>query len=283
MVALDLLVVASALASIRLALGGSVATLQWTVTGYGLSFAALLMAGAAVGDRFGRRRVFVVGLALFAAASASCALAPNLGRLIASRVVQGSGAALVMPLAMALLTSAVPAERRGRALGVFEGTTGLATVAGPPIGGGRPVPRLELDLLDQRPDQRGHHPAGPAARAGEQEGWTSPEVLVTLSGRGPRATRLPAVADPGGGADAAASVLPGQGVQRGDRVQRLHVRRAVGSVFFLAQFLQTGQGLSPIEAGLRLVPWTATLLVVAPLAGEVGEHSGSRLLPPSSP
>lgn len=136
MIALDLLVLATALSSIRDDLGASLETLQWTVTGYSLSFAALLLTGAALGDRFGRRRVFALGLALFVGASAACALSGSVGALIAARVVQGAGAALVIPVALALVSAAYPAEGRGKAIGILEGVTGLATIAGPIVGGG---------------------------------------------------------------------------------------------------------------------------------------------------
>jgi MFS family permease len=116
MVGLDALVVATALSTIRVHLGASIEALEWTVNAYTLSFAVLLMTGAALGDRFGRRRLFVVGLGLFVAASAACALAPNVGVLIAARAIQGCGAALVMPLAVTQLSMAFPPEQRGRAL-----------------------------------------------------------------------------------------------------------------------------------------------------------------------
>lgn len=121
MVALDALVVATALSTIRLDLGASVEQLEWTVNGYSLSFAVLLMTGAALGDRFGRRRMFVAGLGLFVAASALCALAPTMGWLIAARVIQGCGAALVLPLAVTQLSVAFPPEQRAGALGIFSG------------------------------------------------------------------------------------------------------------------------------------------------------------------
>src|SRR5215208_3002834 len=118
MVALDVLVVTTALGTIRLDLQASVAHLEWTVNAYSLSFAVLLMPAAALGDRFGRRRLLALGLGVFAAASAACALAPGVGWLIAARAVQGAGAALVMPLSLALLSVAFPPEKRGSALGV---------------------------------------------------------------------------------------------------------------------------------------------------------------------
>src|SRR6266487_385134 len=121
MIELDSTVVTTALSTIRRDLGASVATLEWTVNAYVLSFAVLLMTGAALGDRFGRRRMFVAGLALFTAASAACGLSPGIGVLIAARAVEGAGAALVMPLALTQLSSAFSAEQRGRALGLFTG------------------------------------------------------------------------------------------------------------------------------------------------------------------
>src|SRR3954463_11206440 len=135
MVALDTLVVAAALTTIRSDLGASAEQLEWTVNAYGLSFAMLLMTAAAIGDRLGRRRMYAAGLALFTAASVACALATTLPFLIAARAVQGIGAAMVMPLAMGLLGAAFPPERRGQAIGVFSGVTGIAVLGGPLIGG----------------------------------------------------------------------------------------------------------------------------------------------------
>jgi EmrB/QacA subfamily drug resistance transporter len=135
MVALDALVVITALNTIRLHLHASIAALEWTVNAYTLTFAVLMITAAVLGDRFGRRRVFVTGLGAFSMASAACALAPSAGWLIAARAVQGAAAAMVMPLAMALLTAAFPAARRGWALGIFGGATGLAVGGGPVVGG----------------------------------------------------------------------------------------------------------------------------------------------------
>src|SRR5215212_3337094 len=135
MVALDALVVSTALSTIRLDLGASIEQLEWTVNAYNLSFAVLLMTGAAVGDRYGRRNLYALGVALFTAASAVCALAPNVGVLIAARALQGAGSALLVPLGLALLSAAFPPERRGAAIGMFSAITGLAVASGPLIGG----------------------------------------------------------------------------------------------------------------------------------------------------
>src|SRR4051794_37885888 len=135
MVALDTLVVSTALTTIRLDLKASVEQLEWTVNAYNLSFAVLLIPATALGDRFGRRKLYATGLGLFAVASAASALAPTVGWLIAARAAQGAGSALIMPLGLALLTAAFPPEKRGAALGMFSAVTGLAVASGPLVGG----------------------------------------------------------------------------------------------------------------------------------------------------
>ncbi len=309
MVALDLLVVSTALNTIRVDLATSTELLQWTVTAYGLTFAALLMTGAALGDRFGRRRVFMLGLTVFAAASAACALAPSIGWLIGARAAQGAGAALVMPLAVALLSAAFPAAERGRALGVFEGLTGLATIAGPPIGGvvaqafgwewifwiNLPVALVTIVLVwarieeshgpDSALDLRGLALVTAGALGvvwglvnGNALGWFSPAVLgpsvigaalliafVRWENRSP-APMLPL------------RLFRSRAFAAGTVASFLVFGALYGSVFFLGQFLQSGLGHSPLEAGVRLIPWTACLLVVAPLAGTVADRFGDRLV-----
>ncbi|MBP2368321.1 MFS transporter [Pseudonocardia parietis] len=309
MVALDLLVVSTALSTIRRDLDTSVELLQWTVTAYGLAFACLLMTGAALGDRFGRRRMFTCGLALFAVASAACALAPGIGWLIAARAVQGAGAALVLPLAVSLLVTAVPPERRGRALGVFEGVTGLATIAGPPVGGilahtvgwewifwiNVPIAAVMIPLVRRRiPESHGPDTAIDtrglllitgagfglvwALVRGNEAGWTSPGVLAALVigtalavaficwERHHRHPMLPL------------GLFRSRAFSAGTAAGFLGFAALYGSVFFLAQFMQIGLGYTPLEAGVRLIPWTATLLVIAPLAGMLADRLGDRLV-----
>ena len=135
MAALDNLVVTTALPSIREDLGGHLEDLEWTVSAYTLTFAVLLMFGAALGDRFGRRKLFGVGLSIFTAASAAAALAPGINELIAARAIQGVGSAIMMPLTLTLLTAAVPAAKRGMAFGIWGAVNGLAVASGPLIGG----------------------------------------------------------------------------------------------------------------------------------------------------
>src|SRR5919202_633797 len=135
MVTLDNLVVSTALPSLRVDLGAGVEELQWVVNAYTLAFAVLLLPAAALGDRFGRRRMFLAGLGLFTVASGLAALAPSPGALIAARAIQGAGAAVVAPLTLTLLSEAFPPARRGVALGIWSGVRGLGVALGPLVGG----------------------------------------------------------------------------------------------------------------------------------------------------
>ncbi len=309
MAALDALVVATALIRIRLGLGASIEALEWTVNAYNLSFAVLLMTGAALGDRFGRRRMFVAGLGLFTAASAACALAPTIGWLIAARAVQGAGAALVMPLAMALLSVAFPREERGKALGLFSGVTGLALVSGPVVGGAIaegitwqwifwlnvPIGLITIPLVLSRIRES----VGPGTALdipglalvtgaalgvvwglvrGNNAGWASPEVVAALV-----AGVLLAVAFVAWELQAREPMVPmrlfrSRAFSSGNAAGFLLFGSVQGTLFFMAQFLQTAQGHGPLGAGLRLLPWTATLFVVAPIAGALVNRIGERLL-----
>jgi EmrB/QacA subfamily drug resistance transporter len=307
MVALDMLVVTTALSTIRLHLGASVAQLEWTVNAYTLSFAVALMTGAALGDRFGRRRMFAVGLTVFSLASAACALAPNVGWLIAARAVQGLGAALVMPLGLTLITAAFGPDQRARALGIFSGVTGLAVLGGPVLGGAItqgiawqwifwinvPIGLLTLPVAFARvpesfgprtaPDPTGLALISAASLGivwglvrGNAAGWGSPEVVISLV-----AGVLLGVAFVAWERRAAEPMLPMRLFQArpfssGNAAIFCLSAALYGAVFFMAQFLQIAQRQGPLDAGLRLLPWTATLFVVAPLAGSRIARVGER-------
>jgi EmrB/QacA subfamily drug resistance transporter len=309
LVALDALVVATALSTIRCDLGASIEALQWTMNAYNLSFAVLLLTGAALGDRFGRRRLFGAGLGLFVAASAACALAGSAGWLVAARAVQGVGAALVMALAMALLSAAFPREVRGKALGIFSGLTGLALIAGPVVGGAvaegiawqwifwinLPLGLIAMPLVHRRiPESFGPGTAldmlgvalvtGAALGVvwglvrGNGAGWTSLEVVVALA-----AGCLLALAFVAWELRAGAPMVPmrffgTRAFASGIAASFLFYASLYGTVFFLPQFLQTAQSHGPLGAGLRLLPWTATLFVTAPLAGALVNRIGERPL-----
>jgi EmrB/QacA subfamily drug resistance transporter len=309
MVVLDLLVVATALNTIRRDLGASIGQLEWTVNAYTLAFAVLLMTAAAVGDRFGRRRVFAIGLGVFAAGSAACALAPGAGALIAARTVQGVGAAMVMPLALALLNAAVPPQRRGWAMGIFGSVTALAVVVGPVLGGAVtqgiawqwifwlnvPIGLVTIPLALRRlAESYGPRAAldvpgvalGTGAALGlvwalvrgSSAGWASPEVTGTLA-----AGAVLTVAFAGWELRARAPMLPMRlfairGFSAGNVVIFLMNAATTGTVFFMAQFLQVGLGQDPLGAGLRLLPWGVAPFLIAPRAGTLADRIGERPL-----
>ena len=309
MVVLDLLIVSTALSTIRRDLGATIGQLEWTVTAYTLAFAVLLMTAAAVGDRFGRRRVFAIGLGVFAAGSAACALAPGVGALIAARTMQGVGAAMVMPLALALLNAAVPPQRRGWAMGIFGSVTALAVVVGPVLGGAItqgiawqwifwlnvPIGLLTIPLALRRlQESYGPRAAldlpgvalGTAAALGlvwglvrgSSAGWVSPEVAGTLA-----AGAVLALAFVGWELRARAPMLPMRlfairGFSAGNAVVFLANASVTAAVFFMAQFLQVGLGQDPLGTGLRLLPWGVAPFLIAPRAGKLADRIGERPL-----
>jgi EmrB/QacA subfamily drug resistance transporter len=309
MAALDALVVTTALGTIRADLGASIEALQWTVNAYNLCFAVLLLTGAALGDRFGRRRMFTAGIGLFVVASAVCGKATSPAWLIAGRALQGAGAALVMPPAMALLGAAFPREQRARALGIFGGVTGLALIAGPVLGGAIaegfawqwifwinvPIGIVVLPLARMRiPESHGPGAAldigglvlvsGAAfgvvwgVMRGDSAGWAAPEVVAALL-----AGLLLAIAFVGFELRTAEPMLPmrlfrARGFAAGVTSSLLFYAGMYGVLFFVAQFFQTAQGSGPLGAGLRMLPWTATLFVFAPLGGRLVNRIGERAL-----
>jgi EmrB/QacA subfamily drug resistance transporter len=309
MVVLDNLVVTTALPSIRTDLGGGLEDLQWTVNAYTLSFAAALLTGAALGDRFGRRRMFLVGLGVFTLASAAAALAPSTGALIAARAVQGVGAAIVTPLTLTLLSEAFPPGRRGLVIGAWSGISGLGVALGPLIGGAVvdgiswhwifwinvPIGLALLPLAATRLSES-HGPAGrldlPGLALagsglfalvfgivrGEALGWTSATVLGALaSGVALLAAfvawelRTPAPMLP-------MRFFRSRAFAASNGVSLAMYFGVFGSIFLLAQFFQVTQELSPLEAGLRTLPWTAMPMLVAPIAGILSDRIGSRPL-----
>ncbi|MEU1477766.1 MFS transporter [Streptomyces sp. NPDC005760] len=307
MAALDNLVVTTALPSIREDLGGALHDLEWTVSAYTLTFAVLLMTGAALGDRFGRRRLFLTGLTIFTGASAAAALAPGIDSLIAARAVQGIGAAIMMPLTLTLLTAAVPAARRGMAYGIWGAVNGLAVASGPLIGGTLtehiswqwifwlnvplglallPLARLRLaeshgtgarlDIPGTLLASGGLFGIVYGLVRGPSDGWTDPLVLLALFT---------------GAALLAAFVLYSTRAKNPMLPMRLFRSRAFsginaasllmflgmfGSIFLLSQYMQGVLGYSPTEAGLRMLPWTGMPMLVAPIAGILSDRVGGR-------
>ena len=305
MATLDNLVVTTALPVIREDLHATIQSLEWTVNAYTLTFAVLLLTGAALGDRFGRRRMLVIGLAIFTVSSAAAALAPTAGALIAARAAQGAGGAIITPLTLTILSAGVPANRRGAFIGAWSGIAGLAVALGPVVGGAvvsgiswhwifwLNVPiGIALIPLALRRLNESH---GPATKLdlpgvvlasigltgivwglirGNGLGWASPEILAALAG---------------GAIVFALFILWELRVDEPMLPMRFFKNRAFalanvaslfmffgmfGSIFLLSQFFQIVQGYSPLGSGVRILPWTIMPLFVAPVAGALSDRIG---------
>ena len=307
MVGLDLTVVTTALNTIRLDLGASIAELDWTINAYALTIGVLLLTSAAAGDRLGRRRVLAAGLAVFTASSAACALAPSIGVLIAARAAQGIGTAMVLPQALALLSAAFPPQTRGRAMGLFAGITGLAILGGPVIGGAvvqglawqwifwlnvpigiALIPLVARHLAEARGPRTAFDVTGLALSGagllglvwglirGNAAGWGSPQVYGSLAGglalmgaftaweRRARSPMLPM------------SFFRNVPYVSANAAGFAMTAAMMAGVVFFVQYLQASLGEGPLAAGVRLLPLTATLFVVAPIAGRLVTRLGER-------
>jgi EmrB/QacA subfamily drug resistance transporter len=305
MVTLDNLVVTTAIPVIREDLNASLADLEWTVNAYTLTFAVLLLTGAALGDRFGRRRMFAIGIGVFTVGSIAAALAPTVELLNAARALQGVGGAIVTPLTLTILSAAVPAEKRGLALGAWGGIGGLAVAIGPLVGGavvegiswqwifwlnvpiGLILAPLALARLQEShgPYDRLDLPGLGLASTGllgivwglvrgNTVGWGSPEIVASLTAGAALVAAFVAWE-----LRAPAPMLPMRFFRNRTfaltNVASLFMFFGMfGSIFLLAQFFQTVQGYSPLRAGLLVLPWTAMPIFIAPIAGAMSDRIG---------
>jgi EmrB/QacA subfamily drug resistance transporter len=309
MAVLDNLVVLFALPSIQADLNASVQELEWTVNAFTLTFAVALLPAATIGDRFGRRKVFAIGTAVFTVASLACALAPSIEALLIARAVQGLGGAVITPLSLTILSVAFREERRGLAIGAWSGIAGLAVALGPMVGGAVvtgfswnwifwinvPVgvvvvpfvllklresfgPSMRLDLVGLGLVAAGCFGVVFGVIRASSAGWTSLQVL------GPLLIGLILL-----GAfvwwelRASAPMLPmhlfrSRAFSAANGASLCMYFGMFGSIFLLAQFLQIAQGYSALEAGLRSLPWTGMTIFVAPIAGIIAERIGGRPL-----
>ena len=307
MVTLDNLVVTTALPVIRRDLHASLSQLEWTVNAYTLTFAVLLLTGAALGDRVGRRLMFSVGIGIFTISSAAAALAPSATALDVARAAQGVGGAIVTPLTLTLLSAAMPRERRGLALGAWGGIGGLAVAIGPLVGGAVvqgiswqwifwlnvPIGLVLAPLAFLRL-RESHGPAGRLDLAGlalvsaglfgivwglvrgNSIGWGSPEIVGSLAA-GAIVLALFVLWE----RRAPAPMLPLRFFRNRaftlTNVASLFMFFGMfGSIFLLAQFFQTVQGYSPLDAGIRILPWTAMPIFIAPIAGALSDRIGGQ-------
>ena len=293
MVVLDNLVVNVALPSIHRDLGASIQALEWTVNAYVLAYAVLLLTGAALGDRLGRKRMFMAGISLFTISSAAAALAPSIGALIAARAAQGVGAAIATPLTLTLLADAFPPAQRGVALGVWSGISGVAVALGPLVGGAVVqlsswhwifwinvpigavlVPLAAARLTESYGPERGLDVRGLVlASSGlfglvyglvrsQSLGWTSPEVVISLAVgavlvlafvRYELRTKDPMLP---------MQFFANRGFAVTNAVSLAMYFGMFGSIFFLSQFLQNVLHNTPLEAGVKLLVWTGATMVV---------------------
>jgi EmrB/QacA subfamily drug resistance transporter len=309
MATLDNLVMTSALPVIQADLHASVGDLSWFMNAYTLAFATFMLPAATLGDRIGRRRMMLAGIGVFTAASIASALSESSGALIAARAAQGLGAAAIMPLSLTLLASAVPPARRAMAIGIWGGVSGLGVALGPVIGGAVveglswqaifwlnvPValvaaPLIRLVVIESRGDARSLDLRGTlllggavflgvwAIVHGNDDGWGSPGIVGTLA---LAVLLVPAyVVHARHRVDA---VLPlrlfsSRGFSVANVLGIFFTLGMFGAVFLLSQDLQIVLGYSPLEAGVRTLPWTAAPMVVAPIAGALAPRLGLRAL-----
>ena len=309
MAALDNLVVTTALPVIRADFAATLPELEWMVNAYTLTFAVLLLTGAALGDRFGRKRMFIIGLAIFTAGSTAAALSSTSSELIIARAIQGIGGAILTPLSLTILSAAVSPERRAVALGAWGGIAGLAIAIGPLVGGAIaegldwqwifwvnvPIGLVAIPLAFFRLEES----YGPPSRLdlpglglvsaglfaivwglvnGNDLGWTSTQTVITL---GIGAALIAAFVAWEARTDAPMIPLRlfrSRAFTAANIVSMLMTFGMFGSIFLLAQFFQVVQGYSPLEAGLRTLPWTFMPVIVAPIAGLISTRTGTRPL-----
>ena len=309
MAALDNLVVTTALPVIRKSFNASLSELEWIVNAYTLTFAVLLLTGAALGDRFGRKRVFIIGLAIFTAGSAIAALSTEVTQLIVARAIQGVGGAIITPLSLTILSAAVPRERRALALGAWGGIAGLAIAIGPLVGGAIaeglawqwifwlnvPIGLIAIPMASARltesygPSTKLDLPGLGLASVGllavvwgliraNELGWTSPTIVASFV-----VGAVLLVGFVAWEARTAEPMLPlrlfrSRTFSAANIVSMLMYFGMFGSIFLLAQFFQVVQGYSPLQAGLRTLPWTIMPIFVAPTAGLLSSRTGTRPL-----
>ncbi len=309
MVTLDNLVVTTAIPVIRTDLGASLESLEWTVNAYTLTFAVLLLTGAALGDRFGRRRMLSLGIGIFTAGSVAAALAPSIEMLNLARAVQGLGGAIVLPLTLTILSAAVPPEKRGVALGAWGGISGLAVALGPVVGGAIvqgiswqwifwlnvPIGIALIPLALTRLAES----HGPAAKLdlpglglsaaglfgivwglvrGNAQGWASAEIVGALV-----AGAVVLAAFVAWEIRAENPMLPMRFFRNrtftlANTASLFMFFGMFGSIFLLSQFFQTVQGYSPLGSGMRVLPWTLAPMFVAPIAGALSDKISGKTL-----
>jgi EmrB/QacA subfamily drug resistance transporter len=307
MTALDTLVVANSLPALRQSLNADLGDLEWTVNAYNLAFAVALLTGAALGDRYGRKRMYTIGLVGFTIASAAAALSPSVGVLIAARGAQGLAAAVVMPMTLTLISEAFPAEKRGAAIGLWGGITGLAVALGPVVGGAIvggiswhwifwlnvPVglaliplsvsrltesfgPRSQLDIVGLLIAAAGFFGITWGLVRVNAVGWGSAETITALLLGGALVVAFLVWERRATTSMLSSQLFRSRGFNAANGVSFFMYASLFGVLFLMMQFLQIALGYSPLAAGLRTLPWTGAPMIVAPIAGALADRFGNK-------
>ena len=309
MIMLDNTVVNVALPSIQHDLGASLSGLEWTVNAYTLTFAVLLVTGGRLGDIFGRRRMFLCGVVVFALSSAAIGFAPTQNWLVAGRAVQGIGAAFMMPGTLSIITNAFPAEERGKAIGTWAGVSALALAIGPVVGGAlteyvswRAIFFLNLpvaagavavtlfaahesrdETVERTVDWAGIATLSTGLTAlvlalveGNAWGWGSPEILALFATAVLGIATFAVLERRVSGADGGLPFFRSRTFLGANIVAFIVTFAMLAMFFFIALYMQNILGYSPLEAGVRFLPSTALIIVIAPIAGRLADSVGPR-------
>ena len=310
MIMLDNTVVNVALPSIERDLGASLSSLEWTVNGYTLSFAVLLATGGRLGDIFGRRLAFIIGVVLFAGSSATAGLAPDTTSLVASRVVQGIGGALMMPATLSIVTNAFPPEERGKAIGTWAGVSALALAIGPVLGGfltesvswraifyinfpvgiGAVLASL-FAVRESRDETVGREVDYPGVATltaaltalvlalieGNSWGWGSTRIISLLAGSALMLALFVAVELRVKAPMVEFPLFASRNFVGANTIALVVSFAMLAQFFFVALYMQNILGYSPLQAGLRFLPATLMIVAIAPIAGRLTDRIGPRI------
>jgi EmrB/QacA subfamily drug resistance transporter len=309
-VLIDNTVVNVAIPSIQTALNASLTTLEWTVNAYTLGIAVFLVTGGRLGDLFGRKRVFITGIVLFALASVAVAVAPTAGAIVAARGAQGLAAALLMPGTLSILSDAFSPHERGRAIGIWSGVAGIALVIGPLLGGAVievvswraiflinvPISivavALTLAAVRESRDERGAREIDVPGIAtlstalatvtlalieGNDWGWGSPAIVGLFAASALATAAFVAVERRTSAPILDLAWLRSRPIS-GPTVASTGIAFVMfGMLFFVTIYLQRVLGYSPLEAGAAFLPMTVLVAVSAPVAGTLADRFGIRI------